>query len=334
MRFIFWFCLCAAAPLLAACPGIEKSGAQGSSREISVFANVPRDGDAYRRMEDIFEYEINAVRPEQFFILDPAPFDQFNVHRQFKNQLFLVDLSQDDDLARSVPGYLGERGRELMRSGDPFTLLVRDTWALGQSTLYLVAHSRPQLEAMLDSTNAEALRRQFETSVYEALGETLYTMGDNESLSRRTAREYGWHLRLLPEFKAVADPEGNFVKFDAKDPVRLLLVHWLPGRELPLDPEDWRPHLDRILDRYNDKDYISDPDTRVFPTTFQDRPAIKWEGVWQNDKYTIGGAFRAYGFHRGGTSYLLVTMIYNPAGDKVPPLIQTEAILRTFKVLD
>jgi hypothetical protein len=95
------------------------------------------------------------------------------------------------------------------------------------------------------------------------------------------------------------------VKFNAADPVRLILVHWL-DRRVPLDVDAWTPILNGILELYNDGDFVLDERTEVFAAAFQGEPALKWEGVWQNEKYVIGGPFRAYAFHRGDRSYVLV----------------------------
>jgi hypothetical protein len=73
--------------------------------------------------------------------------------------------------------------------------------------------------------------------------------------------------------------------------------------------------------------------TRVFPDTFQDAPALKWEGIWQNDKYVIGGPFRAFAFHRDGASYLLTGIVFAPGQDKVYALRQVEALMKTFRLV-
>ena len=115
--------------------------------------------------------------------------------------------------------------------------------------------------------------------------------------------------------------------------MQLVLVHWM-DEELPLDRETWRPVLDGILRAYNDQDFVLDEATRFLPgATFQGQPALRWEGVWQNDKWTIGGPFRAVAFHRDGRSWLLVGQVFNPGADKVPPLRQTDALRHTFRTV-
>jgi hypothetical protein len=109
-------------------------------------------------------------------------------------------------------------------------------------------------------------------------------------------------------------------------------VHWIPG-DVPLTLDAWEPILARTLLVYNDGDEVLTERTRVFPDRFQERPALKWEGIWQNEKYVIGGPFRAYAFHREDTSYLMVGILFAPGQDKVYALRQLEGMMNTFRVV-
>ncbi len=90
--------------------------------------------------------------------------------------------------------------------------------------------------------------------------------------------------------------------------------------------------MERILQVYNDGDFALAERTHTFPVSFQGEPALKWEGIWQNEKYTIGGPFRAFAFHRGGRSYILIGEVFAPGADKVYLLRQVEALMNTFRV--
>jgi hypothetical protein len=73
--------------------------------------------------------------------------------------------------------------------------------------------------------------------------------------------------------------------------------------------------------------------TMARPATFQGQPAVKWEGIWQNEKYVIGGPFRAFACHRDGRSYLLIGQLFAPGQSKVYVLRQLEALLGTFRTV-
>jgi hypothetical protein len=176
------------------------------------------------------------------------------------------------------------------------------------------------------------VRLDYERAVSEGLSKTMFGLGEELAIPAQVARSYGWTMRLPGGFFAAEEPEGRFVKFNADEPVRLILVHWVPGN-VPLTREDWSPILSRILLVYNDGDEVLQERTRVFPDRFQGSPALKWEGIWQNEKYVIGGPFRAFAFHREGTSYLLVGILFAPGQDKVYALRQMEGIMSTFRLV-
>ncbi len=321
-----------------ACGHRTPPGAVGANDEISVLTNAPRTGPAVSALSHVYAYPVQTG-PTRYKGSDPAfrldfpPFRRFRTYQWVKNQIFAVDMSRDDDLAHAVPGYLGDAGKDRLQRKEPFHFLARDRWATGQTSLFAVAWSEAGLRALFTGPDSTDLRREYAQAVVDGLTKTMYDTGEELDLEREVSARYGWTLRLLNGFFAAQDTaRGNFVKFNAADPVRLVLVHWVDG-ELPLAPAPWDSVLGRVLTVYNDGDFVMDEFTRVFPAVFQGEPALKWEGIWQNEKYVIGGPFRAFAFHRDGRSYLLVGQVFAPGQDKVPMLRQVEAMLTTFRLV-
>ena len=315
------------------CEKHEPTLAVGPNDEISVFTNTAPDGDVAGELRRVFAYDIQVPGNETAFRLDFIAYRRFGVHRYVKNQILAVDLSGDDSLARDLPGMIAPVAETQLAAREPFLLLVRDYWATGQTTLVAAAWSHQDLLRLLEECDAEAWRRAYENAVVAGLTKTIFSLGEDKSIPAQVARRYGWTMRLTSGFHAAEHPQGEFVKFNAEEPVRLLLIHWEDG-EVPLEPDAWSPIIDRVLDVYNDGDFILASRTRVFSETFQDQPAVKWEGVWQNEKYVIGGPFRAFACHRDGKSYLLIGIVFAPGQDKVYALRQVEAILSTFRTVN
>lgn len=318
--------------LLVSCGGREPVGAVGANDEVSVFTNTGADGPVVEELRRLFVYPVDVVNPERAFRLDLVPFSRFHVHQYVKNQIFAVDLSGDDKLAAALPGMIGGHDEGRLARREPFLLLVHDLWATGQTSLFAVAWSDEGLLDLLAGSDSTAVRLDFERSVTEGLSKTMFSLGEELSIPAQVARAYGWTMRLPSGFFAAEKPEGRLVKFNADSPVRLILVHWLP-EEIPLTAEAWEPILARILLIYNDGDEVLAERTRVFPDRFQGKPALKWEGIWQNEKYVIGGPFRAYAFHREGVSYLMVGILFAPGQDKVYALRQLEGMMTTFRIV-
>jgi len=318
--------------LLVSCGERDLLRAVGPNGEISVFMNVPSDGPLAETLHGVFSREINVVSREEAFYLDIVSFDEFRVHRSVKNQIFAVDLSRDDALARAVPGMIGAAARRHLRDHRPFRLLVRDHFAEGQTSLFILGWSEADLVQAVSEVDGLDLLRRFDDTVVHALVKTMYSLGEQTVVPRQLAQEFNWTVRLPLGYYTVTHPEGNFVKFNTQKPDRLLLVHWEDGK-LPLDTATWDPIMARILDVYDDGDFVEAVDTQSY--LFPDRGAqsLRWEGVWQNEKYTIGGGFRARAFHLGGRSFLCIAIVYSPGGEKLPYLRQLEAIEATLKAV-
>ena len=306
-------------------------GAVGGNDEISLFTNASARGPVIPEIRRLYAYPVDVVAPEPAFSIEAVSQSRFNVHKTVKNQIFAVNLGARDPLAKALPGLLGDRGEELLDAGKPFRLLLTDRFATGQTSLFAVAWNESDLFRLFADADSVQARRTYEDSVVRGLGETMFSLGEETELPAEVAREFGWTMRLNKGFFGAMDSARAFVKFNAAEPVRLILVHWL-DETIPLTAEAWNPVMERILLVYNDGDFAFAERTRAFPVSFQGEPALKWEGIWQNEKYTIGGPFRAFAFHRGGRSYILIGEVFAPGADKVYLLRQVEALMNTFRV--
>jgi hypothetical protein len=323
--------------LFSGCGHRKPPGAVGANDEVSVFTNTPRGGAVADTIEHVYAFPIQ-VGPtitkgsEPAFRLDFPSYSRFATYKYVKNQIFAVNLSRDDDLAHDLPGMLGKAGRDRIKAHAPFRLLARDRWASGQTTLFAVAWSDTALLHLFTGADSTRLRQDYIRAVAEGLTQTMFGLGEEKELTDQVAREYGWTLRLLKGFYAAEDPKHDFVKFNAADPVRLILVHWV-DEKVPLDADSWDPMLSNILKVYNDGDFFMPSLTKVRTVQFQGRPALRWDGIWQNEKYVIGGPFLAYAFQRGERSYLLIGQVFAPGSEKVPMLRQVDAMLHTFQLV-
>jgi len=323
--------------LFAGCGHRKPAGAVGANDEVSVFTNTPRHGAVADTIEHLYAYPIQ-VGPtitkgsEPAFRLDFPSFSRFVTYKYVKNQIFAVNLSRDDPLAHALPGMLGKAGKSQIKAHTPFRLLARDRWATGQTTLFAVAWSDTALLHLFTGADSTSLRHDYTEAAVEGLTKTMFGLGEEKDLSAQVAREYGWTLRLLDGFYAAQDPKRDFVKFNSADPVRLILVHWV-DEKVPLDAASWDPLLSDILEVYNDGDFYMPSLTRSRSVQFQGRPALRWDGIWQNEKYVIGGPFMAFAFQRGDRSYLLIGQVFAPGSEKVPILRQVDAMLHTFELV-
>ncbi len=329
-RFLAALCL-VLTPLAGCGPDIQ-AGAVGRAHEVSVVLNTPRDGELADRIRSTYAYPVDVVGFEPAFTLDFVDYGRFGVHRVVKNQIIAANLSRGDKLSRDVRGWLHPHRQEALDARQPIRVILQDLWAAGQTTLVLAAWSDEELLDLLAPADSSRLRQEFEISAARGLTRTLFRLGNDSDLASALGRNYGFTFKLLPGFEAAADEIGRVVTLSADDPGRILMIHWME-ETVPLTEEVWSPIIASVLTRYNDGDFVDPRHTRIFPTLFQDEPALKWDGVWQNERLVIGGPFRAYAIHRDGRSYLLIAIIFAPGQDKMPMLRRIEGILATFKAL-
>ena len=82
----------------------------------------------------------------------------------------------------------------------------------------------------------------------------------------------------------------------------------------------------------NPSDHRSCSRSHGSPGTFQGHEATILKGLWQNEKYGMGGAFETYLFFSGDRFFMVDISVYHPDGDKLPFLRELRAIASTFVV--
>jgi hypothetical protein len=226
--------------VLSACSRHKPVQAVGPNDEISVLTNTDPGGLVAGEIRELLAYPVEVMGKEDAFRLDFVAYRRFNVHRWVKNQVFAVDLSKRDDLARALPGMVPPSVQERLAAKEPLMVLVRDLWATGQTSLFVLAWSYQDLLDLLRGADADAWRRRYEDAVVDGLQKTMYAAGEDRVIPAEVARKFGWTMRLTAGFHAAEHAEGNFVKFNTENPVRLILVHWV-DEEVPLTEEAWEP---------------------------------------------------------------------------------------------
>ncbi|MEZ4653616.1 MAG: DUF4837 family protein [Candidatus Eisenbacteria bacterium] len=183
----------------------------------------------------------------------------------------------------------------------------------------------------------ETMVERFDVTLQEAIGPLLRAAGEDDDMERYVADNYGFDIAIPRGYSTGEDREGRVVRIYRSvegEPARFVLVHWMPSDEAPDTPEAWLDVRDRLGAIYYDGDYVLKERSNATLGTFQGESAVCLSGVWQNDKYVIGGPFRSFGFCRGDRCFLIDVSVFNPPGAKLPYLREVLAIARTFQVVN
>lgn len=277
---------------------------------------------------------ILTVRPEPAFELTNVRGQDFRPIAHDRNLVFLADSSRPgpttdliDELAARTRG--PKPGTATGPALDE--RLVLDPWARGQTVLVLAAPGADRL-AQAITADADRIYRQFEEAVTRQTGVLLFAAGEEKALGRELAERFGWSLRLPRGYRAGSEASAGFARFFMREGgARLIYVHWEDGvRELP-SPDSCLALRARFAARYYQGDFVDSARSRVERVTFLGRDALRLSGLWQNDRYTMGGPFRTYCFVDRERLVMIDLAVFEPAAAKTGLLRQLEAIARTYR---
>ncbi len=323
--------------VVLALPALHCSGvsdpALGSYESIRVIYQSTPPPDLMSSVEDALAIPFVTFQEETLFYLYPHPVRQLEDFQNLKNLLFLVDLSERGQLTDIANELLGAaKLNEVVRGGTSTLLFLDNVWARGQTAAFLLAADHAELQTGLQ-TEGDRIRSGFLNSNRKRILKYLLYRGENKTLSRQIFEDHGWFIRMPAPF--VEDPrhtgEGFFTMKMGR-PGRLLFVYWMDGfNSLPEGDEIIALRNDLGF-RYYDEDEIEPTLTGYSKALFKGWDAIRLEGVWQNDKYVIGGPFRSVAFLQPQTDrlFLIDYCVYAPDFPKKYYLWELESVLETF----
>lgn len=292
----------------------------------------PNDGRV-RRLEELFEEPVLMVRPEQRFQVEHIPPSLFESNRNLKCLCILTDLRAPGAFEDAVRTLISREEREQMVARDVDVRIIENVWARGQAIMLVHARTRESLAEYLDE-RGERLVARYDELLQAAIAPAVLAFGRNDDMESYLRQTHGIAIGIPKGYEVGEDAEESVVRLYRTlegEPARFVLIHWLPASEAPETPEACMQLRDRLGYVYYDGDRVLDERSFSDQGSFQDQPAMILEGVWQNDKYVIGGPFRSFGFLRGDRFYLVDVSVFNPPGEKLPYLREVLAIARTFE---
>ncbi|MFH1679643.1 MAG: DUF4837 family protein [Candidatus Eisenbacteria bacterium] len=309
--------------------------ALGSYDEVHVVADRGPGKEVMDPLREAFEVSFETVQEETLFHLNPVPSKDLEEVENRKNYLVLVDLSDRGPayhLARSLLG--GGPLEEAARSGEPRYVFLDNAVARFQTHVFLIAEDAAAFPGAIRESG-KAIRDGLLQSVRKRILEFLLFRGENLTLEKALAERFGWTVRMPAPF--VEETEhlgGGFFSMKMDRPGRLLFVYWVDGRETMPDPDEVVALRDSLGMLYYDEDYVERSRTITARGSFQGRPAVRVQGLWQNEKYTIGGPFRSVAFldEEKGRLYLLDYAVYAPGTTKKYYLWELESVIETFRI--
>jgi len=311
--------------------------AVGNTERIGMVTDLAPNETRVGLTVGILQRPVQMVRPENRFVVEPIPSDRFRENRNWKALVILTDLRDpSDELEGSISDLISRREREEMAARPADYRIIENAWAKGQAVLLLHAGSPEGLTAFLRE-RGETMVERFDVALQEAIGPLLEATGSDSEMEKYVAQNYGFEIVIPRGYSTGEDREGRVVRIYRVvegEPARFVLVHWMPAAEAPSSPEALLELRDRLGRIYYDGDYVLKERSGAEAGSLDGEPATLLQGIWQNDKYVIGGPFRSFGFRRGDRYFLIDVSVFNPPGAKLPYLREVLAIARTFQTVD
>jgi hypothetical protein len=181
----------------------------------------------------------------------------------------------------------------------------------------------------------EAILDLVERTISQGLVKTLYIADEQDSLRKLIHDQYGFSIRIPAAYSVAADSTNQVVRlYRLRDlgKAQFVIVHSRPREEGRLDPE-WALRLrDAVVVHYNKGDRVDFERSSGRSGRFQGEEATFLRGLWQNEEYTMGGAFETILFFRRDRFFMIDIAVFNPKGDKLPFLRELRAVATTFEV--
>jgi Domain of unknown function (DUF4837) len=332
------FAILAAAAALTVRWPFSKAAAVGPNSEVTLVTDLAPDSPARLAAIRAIAREVVTTRREPAFTIEAVAGADFPTVRYHRNLIFVADLRASGPTAELV------RELEAELESNPIAALpeaavtkpihcfqLRDPWARGQTVLVLAGEGEAPLAAAIHA-EADSLYARFEAAVTGAVGVLLFAGGEEAELSRALAERHGFSLRI-PRGYRVGEAQGaRFVRlFMREHGARLLFVHWQDGAAVLPAPEHCLALRAELAHRYYEGDFIDSTRTTAAVGEFLGHEAIQLAGVWQNDRFTMGGPFRTYCFLDADRFVMIDLVVFAPDGSKAGLLRQLEAIARTYR---
>lgn len=295
--------------------------AVGPIREVTVVSE--QWGAIQPFVESLFGRSVATPQPEPEFRLRVGAPESFETFSRFR-LLLLVGTAQDTLLRR----ILGTR-LDSLPFGDFGLFKIPNAWVRNQVVVVFAASAESLVLPGL-RLYGPRLRHTVREAVLAQAARAAYLRGTEQALGDSLSTRFSFAIDV-PKGWLVNDAAAGerFVYAFGHFPDRGVFVHWRDTLG-SLEPDSVVALRDRLTGRFYKGDSVDRPSCAFEAIEFLGVPALRVEGVWQNDSLVAGGPFVTYALNFQGRYYLLDGFVFNPGKKKLDHMSQVEAVIRTF----
>jgi hypothetical protein len=215
--------------------------------------------------------------------------------------------------------------------------IAKDVWAKGQVVGVIMGPNEDDILSYLDRNKDEILRT-FEEAAMEQHVADLRRRAEAAGVSSTLEERYGWSICPPTDYEFMSgNAQSGFVFFRRVRPDRSVFVYWQEGEAGFVSESFALSTRQELARRYYDGDEIEwQRGVEMKQVEFAGRPAVRLSGWWANQRLVGGGPFRTYCFYEPSQArvYLVDASLFAPGQDKVPLMLNLDAIARSFRVAE
>lgn len=273
--------------------------------------------------------------------------DMTDIKYQWKNILFITDLSVDNNVAGFVEKALGREHTNEAETNPSLNFASQKArWAKEQNVMFLYGFGQENIGKALNQ-RAKKIIAKTEESYLDMINATTYSMGYEDGLVTKLREDILIDLKIPGDYRIALDRENNYwFRKQTRKADMGILVRKIPYEVgMQVDEET----IIKIRDDFGKTYITSTPDNsymitekknltppiRFKKTAINGNYAMEARGVWKMQNGFMGGAFISYlVYHEPSQSLVFLDgFVYAPDEPKRKYIQRLDAIFQTLEFL-
>ncbi len=302
-------------------------------------------GDTLRH---VFQAPVQGIpRSEPLFNLNYIePKNLMSLFKTQKNIIFVTILNDKSPANRKLKTYFTKESLDMIdKDSTLFMFAKKDEFAKGQEILHLFGKTEDDLIRNL-ITNKEALQNHFLTINAKRIYNVLYNAPPIKGIGNLVKKKFGANIKI-PQGYDISMDEKNFLwlRNFTVDIDKNIFISWVDYTSEELFTLDslisirekiTKPY---ILYKPEEPDSYMLTETRNFELSrkevnFNGKYAVKLQGLWYLNKFSMGGPFVSYALvdESKNRLYYIEGFLYSPGFPQRDSMRELNEILKTFKL--
>lgn len=316
----------------------SKPLAIGDDRDVHVFCDPANWKALEPFIRSGIEREVPITYPERYFNLVLADVKQAKTYNKYKNILYIGDLESNAPVSQYMRGVLAEDFKKRVEGSGGDLFITKNHNSRDQIMLFLLGKDALSLSKIgalqADNIFALLLKRFAERQGYYA-----YQL---KVIPAKFFEPYPFSLQLPENYTLYSnDVKGRFLSFlyrakmqNREIPDKYVSVYHESMNENKVDLAWLVAKRKELGQKYFEGDEFDETLIRKEAVGFKQYNAFRLLGAWKNMKHMIGGGFQSYAFwdEKTKTAYLIDNIVYFPAGDKLPILVELYVLSNSLQI--